>query len=101
MAHITRDEVERVAALARLLLSDEEAGRMAVELDTILGYVETLGRLDTDGVEPTSHVIPLATPLRQDRAVAPLDPELAVANAPERKGSAFVVPKVIEGEEEG
>ena len=101
MAHITRDEVERVAALARLLLSDEEAERMAAELDTILGYVETLDRLDTDGVEPTSHVIPLATPLRQDRAVAPLDPELALANAPEREGSAFVVPKVIEGEEEG
>ena len=101
MAHITRDEVERVAALARLLLSDEEAERMAAELDTILEYVETLGRLDTDGVEPTSHVLPVATPLRQDRPVAPLDPELAVANAPEREGSAFVVPKVIEGEEEG
>ena len=101
MAHITRDEVERVAALARLLLSDEEAGRMAAELDTILGYVETLERLDTAGVEPTSHVIPLATPLRQDRAEAPLDAELALANAPERGGSAFVVPKVIEGEEEG
>jgi aspartyl-tRNA(Asn)/glutamyl-tRNA(Gln) amidotransferase subunit C len=101
MAHITRDEVERVAALARLLLSDEEAERVAAELDTILGYVETLGRLDTDGVEPTSHVIPLATPLRQDRAVAPLDVELVLANAPEREGSAFVVPKVIEGEEEG
>ena len=101
MAHITRDEVERVAALARLLLSDEEAERMAAELDTILGYVETLERLDTAGVEPTSHVIPLATPLRQDRAEAPLDPELALANAPAREGSAFVVPKVIEGEEEG
>jgi len=101
MAHITRDEVERVATLARLLLSDEEAERMAAELDTILGYVETLGRLDTEGVEPTSHVIPLATPLRQDRAVTPLDPELALANAPEREGSSFVVPKVIEGEEEG
>jgi aspartyl-tRNA(Asn)/glutamyl-tRNA(Gln) amidotransferase subunit C len=101
MAHITRDEVERVAALARLLLSDEEAERMAAELDTILEYVETLGQLDTNGVEPTSHVIPLATPLRQDRAVAPLDSELALANAPEREGSAFVVPKVIEGEEEG
>ena len=101
MAHITRDEVERVAALARLLLSDAEAERMAAELDTILEYVETLGRLDTDGIEPTSHVIPLATPLRQDRAVAPLDAELALVNAPEREGSAFAVPKVIEGEEEG
>jgi len=101
MVHITRDEVERVAALARLSLSDDEAERMAAELDTILGYVETLSRLDTAGVEPTAHVLPVETPLRQDRPVAPLDAGLALANAPERDGSAFVVPKVIEGEEEG
>ena len=48
-----------------------------------------------------SHVIPLETPVREDRAVAALDPELAVANAPASDGSAFVVPKVIEGEHEG
>jgi len=101
MAHLTRDDVERVAALARLSLSDEEVERMAVELDTILAYVELLDEVDTTGIEPTSHVIPLATPLREDRSVPGLDPELAVANAPERHGSAFVVPKVIEGEEEG
>ena len=52
-------------------------------------------------VEPTSHVIPLATPLREDRATPPLDPAVAVANAPEAEGSAFVVPRVIEGEDEG
>ena len=101
MARITRDEVERVAFLARLSLSDEEAQRLAGELDTILEYVETLNELDTDGVEPTSHPIALATPLREDRAVPGIDPELAVANAPERSNTAFVVPKVIEGEEEG
>lgn len=101
MAHITRDEVERVVALARLSLSEPELGRMADELEAILSYVETLSRLDTEGVPPTSHVLPLATPLREDRALPPLDPDLAVANAPEHEGSAFVVPKVIEGEEEG
>jgi aspartyl-tRNA(Asn)/glutamyl-tRNA(Gln) amidotransferase subunit C len=101
MSHITRDEVRRVVALARLSLSDAELERMERELDAILGYVETLNRLDTEGVEPMSHVIPLATPLREDRALPPIDPERAVANAPERAGSAFVVPKVIEGEEEG
>jgi aspartyl-tRNA(Asn)/glutamyl-tRNA(Gln) amidotransferase subunit C len=101
MSHITRDEVRRVVALARLSLSEAELERMERELDAILGYVETLNRLDTEGVAPMSHVIPLAAPLREDRALAPLDPERAVANAPEREGSAFVVPKVIEGEEEG
>jgi aspartyl-tRNA(Asn)/glutamyl-tRNA(Gln) amidotransferase subunit C len=101
MAHISRDEVERVAALARLSLSEAEATQMAVELEAILAYVETLAEVDTAGIDPTSHPIALATPLREDRAEAPLDPELALANAPEREGSAFVVPKVIEGEEEG
>jgi aspartyl-tRNA(Asn)/glutamyl-tRNA(Gln) amidotransferase subunit C len=101
MARITREEVERVAALARLSLSEEEVRRMASELDTILEYVEELGRVDTDGVEATCHVLPLDTPMREDRAEPALDPELALANAPQRDGSAFVVPKVIEGEEEG
>ncbi|MDJ0851113.1 MAG: Asp-tRNA(Asn)/Glu-tRNA(Gln) amidotransferase subunit GatC [Myxococcota bacterium] len=101
MPRISRAEVERIASLARLSLSDAEAERMASELDTILGYVETLGEVDTAGIEPTSHVIPLATPLREDRAVPPLDPEQAVANAPAHEGTAFVVPKVIEAEDEG
>ena len=62
--------------------------------------LERLAALDTEGVPPTAHVIPLATPLREDSAVLPLDPEIAVANAPCAAGSAFVVPRVIEGEEE-
>lgn len=101
MAHITRAEVDRIASLARLSLSDAEAEHAAADLDEILGYVELLEQVDTEGVEATSHVIPLATPLREDRAVEPMDPELAVANAPLHQGTAFVVPKVIEGEEEG
>jgi len=101
VARITREEVEKVAALARLSLGDEAAERMAAELDQILEYAQTLAQVDTTDVEPTAHAIPLPTPLREDRAVPPLDPELAVANAPEREGFAFVVPKVIEGDEEG
>ena len=57
--------------------------------------------LDTSQVEPTSHVIPLATPMREDRPGASYPPETAVANAPARDGSAFAVPKVLEGEDEG
>ena len=101
MSRISREEVERVAALARLSLSDREADRFTADLDTILEYVETVRRVETDGIEPTSHPLPLATPIREDRAVEPMDPGLALANAPEHEAWAFVVPKVIEGEEEG
>lgn len=101
MPRISLEEVERIASLARLSLSGTEAAQLARELDTILGYVETLSGLHTEGVEATSHVIPLATPLREDRAVEPMPSELVVANAPAHEGSAFVVPKVIEGEEDG
>jgi aspartyl-tRNA(Asn)/glutamyl-tRNA(Gln) amidotransferase subunit C len=101
MPPITRDEIRRVVGLARLRLEEAEVDQMAVELDAILGYAETLARVDTEGVEPTFHVVPLATPLREDRAQPPMDPELAVSNAPERAGTAFVVPKVIDGEETG
>lgn len=101
MARLTREKVHEIAKLARLSLSDAEADRMTTELDHILEYAETLRELDTNDIEPTAHAIPLPTPLRPDRAGPRLDPELAVANAPESIASAFVVPKVIEGEEEG
>ena len=101
MARITREEVTKVAALARLSLEPGVAERMTSELDQILEYVQTLAQVDTADVEPTAHAVPLPTPLREDRPAAPMDPELAVANAPEHEGTAFVVPKVIEGDEEG
>ena len=101
MSRIARDEVERVVALARLAMDEIELDRLQRDLDAILDYVDTLCEVDTTGVEPTVHVIPLATPLRDDEPEPPLDPALAVANAPEAAGSAFVVPKVIAGEEEG
>ena len=90
-----------MAELARLLLSEEETQQMTRDLDRVLDYVATLASVETEGVEPTAHVLPLATPLREDRAAAAMDPELAMSNAPERAGSAFVVPKVIDGEDEG
>jgi aspartyl-tRNA(Asn)/glutamyl-tRNA(Gln) amidotransferase subunit C len=101
VARITRDEVEKVAALAQLSLDDAAAQRMAGELDQILEYAQSLSQVDTSDVEPTAHALPLPTPLREDRALPPLDPALAVANAPESAGFAFVVPKVIESDAEG
>ena len=90
-----------MAELARLELSDAEAQAMAKDLETVLAYAESLQSVDTSGVEPTAHVLSFATPLREDLAATPLDPERAVANAPVHAGTAFVVPKVIDGEDGG
>lgn len=101
MSRITDAEVHYIADLARLELSDEETRAMTRDLDQILDYVATLETLDTAGIEPTAHAIPLPTPTRADEPQPGIDPELALGNAPDRDRSAFVVPKVIEGEEEG
>ena len=98
MPRIEPADLAHVAALARLALSEEEIASMARDLERMLDYVATLDRLDTRDVSPTAHGFELATPLRPDQPVAPLDPELAVANAPEREGTAFLVPKVLEEE---
>jgi aspartyl-tRNA(Asn)/glutamyl-tRNA(Gln) amidotransferase subunit C len=95
----SRAEVERVAELARLSVSDAEAERLAVELEAILAQAQELAAVDTAGVPPTAHPVELATPLRADVPEPPLDPERALANAPEREGTAFVVPRVIDEED--
>ncbi len=99
MSRMQPAEVERIADLARLELDPGEVQRMTAELEAILGYVESLQALDTAGVEPTVHAIPVATPLREDHAAPAFDPERALANAPERSGFAFVVPKVLDEDE--
>lgn len=101
MARIDTEELERVATLARLELADDERASLAQQLERILEHAELLQELDTSGIEATAHAIPLPTPLRPDEPAPPMDPELALANAPERAGTAFVVPKVIEDDEEG
>ncbi|MFQ5521662.1 MAG: Asp-tRNA(Asn)/Glu-tRNA(Gln) amidotransferase subunit GatC [Candidatus Methylomirabilia bacterium] len=95
-AKITIAEVEHVARLARLDLSPEEKERMRSQLDAILTYIDKLRELDTAGVEPTAHVIPMTNVMRDD-AVRPCVPrEEMLANAPEREGDFFRVPKIIE-----
>jgi aspartyl-tRNA(Asn)/glutamyl-tRNA(Gln) amidotransferase subunit C len=98
MSRIESSDVAHVAGLARLALAADEISSMTRDLEEILAFVATLDALDTDGVEPTAHGFDLATPLRPDRALPPLDPELAVANAPESQDTAFLVPKVLEAE---
>ena len=93
---ITRDEVRRVALLARLQLSRQEEEIFTEQLDKILQYVEKLNRLDTANVEPLAHVVDIVNPLREDHAVNQPSPDAMLANAPARERDFFKVPKIIE-----
>lgn len=90
-----------MAQLARLRLDDAELEAMTSDLERILGYVDLLSEVATDDVEPTAHVIPLATPLRADEPRDELTPDQAVANAPAASDGAFAVPKVLDDEAAG
>jgi aspartyl-tRNA(Asn)/glutamyl-tRNA(Gln) amidotransferase subunit C len=89
-------EVEQVARLARLELSAEEKERMREQLDRILGYIDKLRRLDTEGVPPTSHAVPVVNVMREDEPRPCLPPQEMLANAPDRSGDFFRVPRIIE-----
>lgn len=92
---ISADEVSHVAKLARLNLSAEEVDTMAGQLDRILSYVAKLDELDTQGIEPTTHVLSLHNAFREDQVSESLQQETALANAPQQNGEAFIVPRVI------
>ena len=93
---ISREEVQHVARLARLALTDEELERMREQLDAILAYIDKLRELDVEGVEPTSHAVPLVNVMRDDDITPVLPQEAALANAPDRAGEFFRVPRIIE-----
>jgi aspartyl-tRNA(Asn)/glutamyl-tRNA(Gln) amidotransferase subunit C len=89
---IDRGQVLHVARLARLKLSDEEVERMTGELSHILDHVDRIGRMDLEGVEPTSHVVALENVLRADEPRPSLPREKALAPAPEPVDGSFRVP---------
>lgn len=89
-------EVRHVAALARLELSDEEVKSLGKDMNQILSYVTKLNELDTDAVEPTTHVVTMSTPYRDDEVTCTPAPEDAMANAPKAENNHFVVPSIIE-----
>ena len=93
---ISRQEVEQVARLARLHLSDEELECIREQLDAILTYIDKLRELDVEGVEPTSHAVPLVNVMRDDENAPCLRQEAALANAPDRAGEFFRVPRILE-----
>lgn len=93
---ITRKEVEYVARLARLALSEKEKDKLTNQLDSILSYMGTLNKLDTSKVEPTSHVLPLNNVWREDVVKSSCPREEILANAPEQAEGFYKVKKVIE-----
>jgi aspartyl-tRNA(Asn)/glutamyl-tRNA(Gln) amidotransferase subunit C len=93
---ITREEVEHVAYLARLGLTDEEKGRLAEQLSNILDAMRAIDRLDTSAIPPTAQVIPLRNVMRADEVRPSSDREAILENAPRREGDFFLVPPVLE-----
>ncbi|MFQ6002286.1 MAG: Asp-tRNA(Asn)/Glu-tRNA(Gln) amidotransferase subunit GatC [Candidatus Zixiibacteriota bacterium] len=92
---ITLKDVEYVANLAKLELSEEEKKRFQKELDNIIKYIDQLNDLDTENVPITSQVTFLQNVLREDKVVPSLSSDEALANAPEKKDGFFKVPRVI------
>ena len=93
---ITQKEVEQVAKLARLELSEDEKGTFARQLSAILSYMDQLKTLDTGGVEPTATVLPTDNVFRDDQVRPSLSQETALANAPDQADGFFRVPRILE-----
>ena len=98
MPALTRADVEHVAYLARLGLTEEELARLEGQLNHILDQYAKLAELDTDAIPPTAQVIELENILREDVARPSMPPEDVLANAREREGDFFVVPAILGGE---
>lgn len=92
---ISKQDVEHVAKLARLEISEAEKEAFSRQLSSILTYIEQLKALDVTGVEPTATVLDETNVFREDKVRASLPVEKALANAPERADGFFVVPKII------
>jgi aspartyl-tRNA(Asn)/glutamyl-tRNA(Gln) amidotransferase subunit C len=92
---LTREEVQKVALLARLELTEEEVDAQAVHINNLLQQFEKLQELDVSDVEPTAHVIPMSNVLREDAARPSLTREQTLANAPEARDGCFVVPRIV------
>ena len=91
---ITIKEVEHVAKLARLELTEEEKVKFSKQLGDVLEYAQQMNEIDTEGVEPMSHAIPIVNVMREDEVVHELSREELMANAPLKEDGFFRVPKI-------
>lgn len=93
---ITEEMVDYISVLSRLKPDEEERAKMTAELERIVSYMDVLGKLDTDGVEPLSHVFPIRNVMRPDEVVPSFPREKLLKNAPGGDEEAFLVPKTVE-----
>ena len=93
---VTREDVENVALLSRLSISENEMEKNINELSDFLEYVDRLQQVDTENVTPTAHVLPIQNVFREDVVKPSLDRNLALSNAPEQEEGYFRVPKILE-----
>ncbi|WP_088103302.1 Asp-tRNA(Asn)/Glu-tRNA(Gln) amidotransferase subunit GatC [Halalkalibacter urbisdiaboli] len=96
MSRISKEEVKHVANLARLAVTEEEVELFTKQLDAIISFAEQLNELDTEGVEPTSHVLDMKNVLREDKADKGLPIEDVLKNAPDHEDGQIRVPSIME-----
>ncbi|MFC4559478.1 Asp-tRNA(Asn)/Glu-tRNA(Gln) amidotransferase subunit GatC [Virgibacillus kekensis] len=96
MADISKDQVKHVAHLARLAITEEEADMFTSQLSSIIDYAEQLNELDTENVEPTTHVLDLKNIMREDKPKEWISKEEALKNAPDKQDGHFRVPSILE-----
>lgn len=93
--NISKEQIMHIAALARLDITPQETVMFAEQIDKILGYIDLLNQVNTEGVIPTSHAVPLTNVMREDQETGHLDQETAFINAPAKEDGFFLVPKVM------
>lgn len=96
LAEITKEQVKHVANLARLEISEEEAEKLTENLSAIISFAEQLNEIDTEGIEPTTHVLDLKNVMRKDEPKQWITREDALKNAPDQKDGQFRVPSILE-----
>ena len=96
MAKMTKEEVIEVAHLARLAITDEEAEHFAEQLEAITNAMELLNELDTENVEPMTHVLPMVNVLREDKSIPGLLPQLLLKNVKEHEAGQIKVPTILD-----
>ena len=97
MANVISDEtIEYVGILAKLELSDEDKENAKKDMASMLDYIDKLGELDTEGIEPMSHIFPVQNVMREDVVTNGDGSDDTLKNAPESNGEAFIVPKIVD-----
>lgn len=92
---LSKEEVKKVAFLARLEFKEEEIEKFQTQLNDILSYVDKLSEVDVEGIEPLSHAIEMKNAFREDKVEKSIDRELAMKNAPSEENGTFIVPKIV------